>query len=265
MKNKYFLYIDILGFSNLVKNERHKVESLNKAIASLNVHGHYAFHTIVFSDTILVYNSINPSSIHEQKYLVMYLCEFVQDLMHRLIGYEIYFRAVITKGDFEHYKLNDIDFYFGNALNHTYKKEKELKYTGLFMNKNCPNDIFSKTEYDSEYNYVFVTQGLDALENFGVFPVLDTIAIETDELWVAGPEILFLKDIYSKFNSSLKDDIRKKYENTWNMYTSRYPKTTTYLVNNNFDLISVNPNFDWEELQQRYPEDYEWASKRKDV
>ena len=53
---KTFLYIDILGFKNLVTSNTDKVESIFKIIDSLHVHKDIAFRTIVFSDTILVFN-----------------------------------------------------------------------------------------------------------------------------------------------------------------------------------------------------------------
>ena len=56
---KTFLYIDILGFKNLVTSNTDKVESIFKIIDSLHVHKDIAFQTIVFSDTILVFNKDN--------------------------------------------------------------------------------------------------------------------------------------------------------------------------------------------------------------
>lgn len=51
---KYLLYIDILGFSDMVRSEPAKVAELYLILDSLTVHRHEAFRTIVFSDTILV-------------------------------------------------------------------------------------------------------------------------------------------------------------------------------------------------------------------
>lgn len=45
---KTFLYIDILGFENLVTSNTDKVESIFKIIDSLHVHKDIAFQTIVF-------------------------------------------------------------------------------------------------------------------------------------------------------------------------------------------------------------------------
>ena len=61
---KTFLYIDILGFKNLVTNNTDKVESIFKIIDSLHVHKDIAFQTIVFSDTILIFNKDNRYPLH---------------------------------------------------------------------------------------------------------------------------------------------------------------------------------------------------------
>jgi hypothetical protein len=75
MAAKYLLYIDMLGFSDLVR-KRGAVKKLYTTINNLNVHQHYAFKTIAFSDTLLVYNTITPKYQHGRHYLIMLLCEF---------------------------------------------------------------------------------------------------------------------------------------------------------------------------------------------
>ena len=54
MVQRLFLYIDILGFKDLVKSGS-RVEELYRRIDRLNVHTDRDFTCIVFSDTILVY------------------------------------------------------------------------------------------------------------------------------------------------------------------------------------------------------------------
>jgi len=77
---KKLLYIDILGFSNLVEEKPRKINMLYRIINFLTVHSHYAFKTIVFFDTSIVYNRKDPVSDYDRNYLVMYACEFAQDL-----------------------------------------------------------------------------------------------------------------------------------------------------------------------------------------
>ena len=100
MPSKYLLYIDLLGFSDLVL-KRGAVSRLYNIINSLNAHKHHAFRTIAFSDTLLVYNTYDPVSEHDRHYIVMFMCEFAQDLFYRLIGRNLYFRAYLTKGEFK--------------------------------------------------------------------------------------------------------------------------------------------------------------------
>src|SRR5882672_11004861 len=95
---KYLLYIDILGFADLVRRDPHQVEKIYGVLDTLNVHRHKVFRTIVFSDTVLVYNRQDPkptdTAAHE--YIVWYSIEFAEDLHHRLIGQGLYFRAVLV-------------------------------------------------------------------------------------------------------------------------------------------------------------------------
>ena len=69
---KAFLYIDILGFGQLVKDNSPKTEKIFEIIDGLNVHRHFAFQTIVFSDTILVFNK---NEEYQNHYYVTYLIE----------------------------------------------------------------------------------------------------------------------------------------------------------------------------------------------
>src|SRR5258706_9859405 len=77
---RFLLYIDILGFAQMSRSEPRKVARVYSILDSLNVHRHDMFKTIVFSDTILVYNLQLASSKSERDYLVWYLIEFAEDL-----------------------------------------------------------------------------------------------------------------------------------------------------------------------------------------
>ncbi len=109
MNERYFLYLDIPGFTDLVRQGSNKIDDLYEVIASLNAHSHDAFKVIVFSDTVVVYNVDGGHTPADSQYLIMFLCEFVKDLMHRLTGRGVYFRAVITHGDFTHYEINGVN------------------------------------------------------------------------------------------------------------------------------------------------------------
>ncbi len=96
MEEHYLLYIDVLGFEEMVENEPHRIDDLFEIIASLNLHEHGTFSTIVFSDTVLIHNVTLPTNDHNRQYIVMYQCEFFRDLLHRVAGRSIALRSVLT-------------------------------------------------------------------------------------------------------------------------------------------------------------------------
>src|SRR4051812_11950 len=109
---KYFLYIDILGFSALVAQDR--IGDLYHRLDSLNAHRHPSFSTIVFSDTIIIYNKDDLDWDDQDKTaLVSRLCEFAVDLFYRLISQDIHFRAYICSGEFAHSKMRYIEAFYG--------------------------------------------------------------------------------------------------------------------------------------------------------
>ena len=122
--SRFLLYIDILGFTEMTKSEPRKVARVYSILDELNVHQHNSFKTIVFSDTILVYNPDLAETDHERKYLIMYLIEFAEDLHYRLTGQDIYFRAILTAGSFNHYSLKNIECFYGDSLINAYTSEK---------------------------------------------------------------------------------------------------------------------------------------------
>lgn len=265
--DKYFLYIDILGFSELVINNSSSIDRLYEIIASLNVHQHDAFKAIIFSDTILIYNDKKPKSQHDYNYIVMYLCEFVKDLQNRLAGRNIFFRAIITKGQFIHYKINKIPCFYGTALIDTYNSEKEIQAIGLFMDNNCINhcDIFKFCDYNEKYKFIYTTQTLEVIEFIykGNFPIDNYEVEQTDLDWLVTPEILTLESIYRNSINNPNEKVRKKYSNTFSMYQKRYPKTISELLLNDFSPTFIAPLLNWQEKIGRYPQDYSYIKKRK--
>ena len=127
MQKRFLLYVDVLGFSELVNGSVATIEDLYEVIASLNANSHEAFKCIIFSDTILIYNRHGGEHAEDIKYLLMFMCEFIKDLLHRLTKRGIFFRAVITHGSFRHYELNGMPCFFGPALIRAYQAEKKNK------------------------------------------------------------------------------------------------------------------------------------------
>ena len=130
MQNTLFLYLDFLGFSNLVIGDSNKVRRLFNMLDAINIHKDCNFKSIIFSDTLIAYNVLNEHS--QTCYEFMFLVEFVQDIAHRLTGSNLFFRAIIRFGEFEVQKLTHFDAYFGEALINSYKDEKDLP-VGLFF------------------------------------------------------------------------------------------------------------------------------------
>jgi hypothetical protein len=123
MPDRYLLYIDMLGFSDLVLR-RGAVRQLYSIIDSLNVHDHHAFKTIAFSDTLLVYNTFEPETDHDRQYAIMYMCEFAKDLHYRLVPIDLHFRGFLTKGEFEQEALRHMQAFYGAALISSYQRER---------------------------------------------------------------------------------------------------------------------------------------------
>src|SRR5881227_2355295 len=76
-ESKFLIYIDILGFSDLVRRGG-AADDLYRTVDSLNVHQHESFNTIVFSDTILVYNNVFLANVSKYRIAIMYMCEFAE-------------------------------------------------------------------------------------------------------------------------------------------------------------------------------------------
>jgi len=225
MLEKCFLYIDILGFSKMTMNCPEKIKKIFKILDEIKAHHHSGFRTIVFSDTILVFNE-NDS--HGDHYYITYLCEFVQDLFYRTIYFNVYFRAVITKGEFKYQKLNHIESYYGKALVDCYNKEKKLKSIGLFIDKKFSKDVvtFKTVEYDVDFNYVILTQSFDYLNTVskGVLPIEDEIFEETDMLDRIDEDLLFFREIEYLKNNHADKSVRFKYRKTYGIFKKQYPK-----------------------------------------
>lgn len=264
MQDRLLLYIDILGFSDLVAGNPARIDDLYEVIASLNAHKHDAFKCVIFSDTILVYNVDGGDSPQDLSYLLMFMCEFAKDLMHRLTNRNIVYRAVITWGEFRHYQLNDVPCFYGTSLVNAYQSEKTIKAIGLFLDQRllpyC--NIFSARRYNDEFYFVFVTQGLDRLE-LNKLPMPAHYLEDTDLNWDAGPELLHLTDLLRGSMSELPESVVAKYRATVELYKLQYPKIVALLEANNFDISAVSPGADWQKVIDRHPEDCSYAIKTR--
>ncbi len=255
MQPRYLLYIDILGFKSLVDHNPGSIPSLYAIIDSLNAHMHDAFNTLVFSDTILVYSKDNRlKSEHDHKYAVMYSCEFAQDLMYRFVGTDFAFRAVLVHGEFDRYKLNRFDCFYGSALVRAHLLEREIKSIGLFIDiaSQKHNEIFPVAKHSAELSYVFLnqhTQGL--MEWWGEFPIADPASFQsTGSEYGAVKDVRLLKEWYDRANNDPDPDVRLKYLTAWNYQLQRYPVLLRQLMDQDFALSVISPDIDWEKVKR---------------
>ena len=248
MKNMYLLYVDILGFSQMVETNPEAVKVIYQIVDSLNVHKHGAFQTIIFSDTILVYNKYEPLSVQDQQYIVMYMIEFVQDLIFRGIDVNLNFRAILTFGEFEHYKLKNSEYYFGKALVSAYKNEKEVNGIGLFIDKNLErfNKIYSSCTYNSSLNFVFIFQTMLRIRSFGLsFPIPKELIEPSGEFCWLEKEVEILKKYYLEMRSNIDPRVRSKYLQTYAFYKELMPDEFAKLEANDFSMSTINKEVDW--------------------
>jgi hypothetical protein len=253
MTDKFLLYIDILGFTEMVRKDPRKVARVYSILDSLNVHKHNSFKTIVFSDTVLVYNIKEPNNDNERQYLVWYLTEFAEDLHDRLIGQDIYFRAALVAGDFFHYKLNNVECFYGSALISAYLAEKDIPSLGLFIDKECAkyNQFFRLDRFSSEFSFVYLNRQLELLDKYagGQFPAVFEIQIGDIAPDVYG-QIKFLEHIHEQMRSHPSPIVRSKFLAAWDYHKKRYPQMLRVLEDNQFRADSLGASNDWTTLEK---------------
>lgn len=251
MPAKYLLYIDILGFSDLVR-KRGAVKKLYETINKLNVHQHDAFETIAFSDTLLVYNVVNPTTEHDRKYLVMYSCEFAQDLFYRLIGRDLHFRAYLTFGDFKVNEFKNLEAFYGDALIDAYERSKHIECTGLFIDNELLSecDIFFCDKYDEACSYVHLMQSLNGITD-STYPVDPIMVFDVDASWSLAHDFAYLRNIYQHMNNTdLSPRVRTKHATAWNFIRRRHRRLVDTLEAHDFDPQAICKG-DWSEAISR--------------
>jgi hypothetical protein len=249
MPDCYLLYIDILGFSELVL-KKGRIEDLYDQIDTLNSHEHTAFKTLAFSDTILIYNTGECG----RHYLVMYLCEFAQDLFYRLVSRDLHFRAYLCKGEFIHQRREHIQSFYGEALVRSYQREREIQCCGLFIeNDLLPDcDVFHTEPYDTKCHFVHLMQSLDSIRFPDVtYPIPPSLIVDTDLEWELAENIVYLRTIHHHMHDvSLPPRVRTKYAMTWQMIRNRHKTLLDTLELSKFDPNSIC-DFDWTKAMDR--------------
>jgi len=247
MRDRFLLYIDILGFSDLVSRGA-DIDALYKIIDSLNVHQHDVFKTIVFSDTILVYNDKPVGGNEMAQYVTWYATEFAEDLHFRLIKKNIYFRAFLTYGEFFHKKLNNVESFYGKALFKAYNTEKNIQTTGLIIDETILEYLrfFDTVRYDNGLHYVYLERTFKNIISlqFGSdkLPIEPSLFDGGEALPYLKESVAFLKGVFNNMREHPSPRVRQKYLSTWDLYHQKYPAIIDYLLKNDFSYQSISPS-----------------------
>jgi len=239
-----FLYIDILGFGSLVKTNPEKVDRIFYIIDTLGVHSHFALKTVVFSDTILVFNQDESRSLD---YYVTYLIEYAQQLFYRLCGINIYFKGIITYGEFKYSKLSNIEAYYGLALIDTHESEKDLEGFGLFVDKNIADEVivFDRTSYTEKYDFVILCQYLQNLYQHtgGILPIEQHLLTDTDTYHRIDEDLRFLREIDYLKDNHPSARAKAKYQKVYDTYKQIMPLFFELFESDGFYPWLINENY----------------------
>lgn len=242
--NTSFLYIDILGFRELTESKSEKIPLIFSTINKLKVHRHFAFKTIMFSDTILVFNQ---DTSRTQDYYFTYLVEFTQELFYNLGSLNIFFRAIITSGEFKYEKLKNIESYYGKALIECYDAEKNIKAIGLFVKKEFSDNIitFDTSAFSENYLFIHLCQSLTRLyrDTNGILPIDINILAETDDYFRIDEDLRFLREIEFLKKHHKIESVRNKYEITYNQYKKYLPNFFISFEEQGFLPTTINENY----------------------
>lgn len=180
----------------------------------------------------------------------MFLSEFAQDLLYRLVGREYYFRAILTEGEFEHIEFENLEAFFGQALNNAYRDGGSLIGVGLFMDNRLQryNTIFPIERHCEKYNYVFLTQDITRAAGYGgdAFPIAGELIDDCDQTNPTYAQLTFLADVYQKATGHPIPKVRAKFQATWNFYERAFPGLCRALRDSNFDFTAI-ANAKWGE------------------
>jgi len=198
----------------------------------------------------------------------MYLIELTQNIMNKFIGENIFFRGIITEGEFHVKKMRNLDAYFGQTLIDSYQNEKYLKGVGLYLDVKLRfyNRIFRFKNLSEKFDFIYLTDSCSNLypyekreveksDNYeeGIFPIPEILISSTSAEYSLYPEILHFKEVYKQIWTQKSLKIKKKYLYTWNLYKLAYPDLIKALLDSNFNPKAL-ANVDWSEAKKMYRE-----------
>lgn len=244
---RFLLYIDILGFSEMTKSDCRSVARTYAILNKLNVHQDNSFKTIVFSDTVLIYNPIEARNDEDRNFYVWYLTEAAEDLYSRLVRQGIWFRAILIAGEFNHYQLDNLDAFYGKALIDAYQAEKRLPMMGLAIHSSCLpyNRFFRVSPFTADFSFVYLSRPLEYLHTVSGdrYPIPNQIVRDHAPTLPEG--VRYLSDIYHHMRTHSEPAVRAKALTTWDFHARRYPGMVAALVANNFSLDALAPPGTW--------------------
>ncbi|AFL73257.1 hypothetical protein [Thiocystis violascens] len=246
---RYLVYIDILGFSELVQRDASTVEWLYSVIDDLNAHRHHAFKTIVFSDTVLIYSDLCCSDESCHEYMSMYAIEFSQDLFYRISRRGLFFRAVIDYGDFEHSRLRNCEKFYGTSLIRCYQLEKEVPCIGTFITEAASQhqNIFPMSRYTEALWFVYFQQNYYRFsENYKGWPNLSLSVLDQElSTHLIAQEMYLFKILTKNAREHALPNVRQKYQAYLEFYRSRYPWPLNDWQTNGFGMQSIGVKGNW--------------------
>ncbi len=265
MSKTLFLYIDVLGFSELVMRNPAGVARLFRIIDSGTLHRDSCYKAIVFSDTVLVYNTVRDLVGNTKSNELMFLIELVQDLLIRITGSNIFFRAIITEDEFTHEKLNNLDAFYGPALINAYRAEKKIVGTGLFLEKSLEqfNLCFPHEDSLPAHDFIYLTQKSSKLHSLAAFekerkdiefPIPPEILPLLDMESGIYPELIHYSETFENMQNHPDPRVREKHRFTWSMYEKAYPSMMKALVRRKFSPTALS-EIDWSAIEQGFRAD----------
>ena len=256
MTDRFLLYIDLLGFSEIVQSKSDLLPELFRILDKSNAHKHGSFRVIQFSDTLLVYNEPELKTEHDHSYVAMYLCEFAQEIQYMLLGRDVFLRGLITYGQFDdtgptpNSDYKNVRAFWGKALIKAYRAESGIQAVGLFVDDTAKPHmyIFETHPYDAD-NGIWFADTATMLR--GMFFDGDDFSYAKMDITSSGNEALlaydfvYLKRLYEHgHDDTLPPRVRAKYLTTWEFYRQKYPGLCRTLEENGFQFEKVI-DIDW--------------------
>jgi len=141
----------------------------------------------------------------------------------------------------------------------SYRKEKGIGCTGLLIHSSCQrfNKIFPMSKYDDEVSFVYLNQSLERLNlvSQGLLPISPIYLEGADELWRIVWDVKLLENINRLMTQHGDPRVRAKFQATWHLYEMRYRDLLHALEENDFNLESICPRYDWTRRLDQFAEE----------